>query len=360
MLSEVDRFMEQFGTKTYQYKFYKGTVTLQFDPKSHTYYRVSPDGLVELDGVTDTCQIIDKSMALVPWACKMMAQKILDTVPIYMSSELPKGSWPILARYGEFESLVLAAKSAHREKLDQAAFIGNQAHDWIETYIRAWIAHDGTDIPWAFDVPRDSPQVTSCCLAALDWMGKHNVRWVSTEQKVYSHEFGYAGTMDGLCYVDSCPDTKCCRSPFKDRLSVADWKSSNELRTEYLLQTAAYMRAYVEEHNVDIADRWIIRLGKEDGEFDPWHLEGTSYATDFYAFESALELKRTLAAINERMKERAGEIRQERKEEKTKARKEALTIKCNGADKYKGVRPPQCNGGNPCQSCVARYAERHP
>ena len=32
------------------------------------------------------------------------------------------------------------------------------------------------------------------------------------------------------------------------------------------------------------------------------------------------------------------------------------TIKrCKSAGKYKGLRPPTCNGGNPCEACLEIY-----
>ena len=357
MQDEIEAYMALRSRPALSYWFYNHTVELQYHHNSHTYLLVTPEGLVPQAGVSDTCHIIDKSMALVPWACNMMADKILATVPYSDPDGNPAHRHMPAMAYSEFEGLVLAAKLAHKEKLDHAAHVGNLAHDWIESLIK-YELNSSQGIPY-IPMP-ENEQAKNCCRAAVDWMHKHNVRWISTEQRVYSKLWQFAGTMDGLCHVDSCSDRKCCRSDFKDRLSIADWKSSNELRTEYLLQTAAYMQAYTEEHEEVVADRWVIRLGKDDGEFDPWHLEGDSWITDFDAFTLALDLKRTLKVIDGRMKERASEIRQVRKEERQEARQEALAIKCNGADRYKGVRRPACNGGNPCQTCIAKYQQTHP
>jgi len=32
-------------------------------------------------------------------------------------------------------------------------------------------------------------------------------------------------------------------------------------------------------------------------------------------------------------------------------------IKCKNADNYKGLRPPTCNNGNPCDTCTRIYYE---
>lgn len=359
-LSELDSFVNKYSGYTESYWFYNNTVELRYEPKNHIYYRVMDNGeLVAQAGVTSVCGIIDKSNQLIPWACQQMAQEILDVIPTDYPANCPWQKCIEPLRWEGFESLVLAAKSAHKKKLDQASFVGNLAHDWIEAYIKAILAghivHGVTY--WALPPPNNE-QAANCCKAALSWMTRHNIRWIHTEKKVYSLQFGFAGTMDGLCLADSCTDTQCCRYEFKDQLCLADWKSSNELRIEYLLQTAAYQFAYQEEHGQMIYSRWVIRLGKEDGEFEPWHINTLS--EDWNAFRHALDLNAAVHSIKKRMKDHEAILRSERKAEKKKAREEAFAIKCKGADKYKGIRKPACNGGVPCQTCTTKYDQLHP
>lgn len=353
--NEVDDFLAKYGGLTESYWFYEHSVELRFAPKEHVYYKVMPDGeLVAQAGVSSVSGIIDKSNALVPWACKMMAQEILDNigsrldeVGTFGGAIIPPMSYP------EFEAMILAAKSAHKKKLDYASFVGNIAHDWIERHITGVLRADKASIPFPTNI-----QATSCCLAAISWMLAHNVRWICTEKQVYSRGYGYAGTMDGLCMADNCGNTQCCRSLFRNQLCLVDWKSSNALREEYLLQTAAYQYAYQEEYDVQIYGRWVIRLGKEDGEFEPWFVEDME--DDWLAFRHALGLRKAVDKIEQRMKDHEAILRAERKVEKQKAKEEALTIKCKGADRYKGIRKPACNGGNPCQTCITKYQEKHP
>ena len=118
--------------------FYNDTEHLRFDKENWKWYREMSDGQMELlDGVTSICHIIDKSFYLMPWACKMMAQKILRTVP--RSSDVEGDT--LLTRllptpWKEFLSLVDAAKTAHKEKLEDAGDVGHAAHSWIEDAIR--------------------------------------------------------------------------------------------------------------------------------------------------------------------------------------------------------------------------------
>jgi hypothetical protein len=394
----LQSFINKFGGMTEEYTFYGGTVTLRYDPKDHQYLLVTPGGLEPQDGVTSICHIIDRSDALIPWACKQMAAKLLTDAPIMT---LPTGERVIRQMdYQEYENLVLAGKTAHKDKLEEAGDIGHIAHAWIERYIKAVLANDQARQEELLAKFPEDERATNCCLAALDWMRDHNVRWITTERKIYSRRYGYAGTLDGLCIVDSCDNPKCrgCagRPAYKDRLTISDWKTSNYLYIEYLLQTAAYMQAYNEEtefvHGQDdkqlewteriVTDRWIIRLGKEDAEFDPWYADASTYDLDWKGFHTALVLSRTVESIKLRVKERTDYLRAQEKAEKQRLREEAeaaekarkvkekadkktareaaLKVKCPKADKYKGTRYPKCNGGDPCQTCLAKYRTNHP
>ena len=191
------------------------------------------------------------------------------------------------------------AKKAHKEKLVDAGDVGSAAHSWIEDSIRAAIKNNqGVVANLTMPAPEDE-RARNCGRAALDWMKLHNVRWLKTEHKIYSRQYGYAGTMDGLAFVDSCDGECCYLKKFRDQLSIIDWKSSNYLRIDYLLQTAAYQQAEMEEFETDIRARWILRLGKEDGKFEPWY--ETDFARDFETFKYCLLLRRSHASIESRM-----------------------------------------------------------
>lgn len=316
---DLDKFITQFGGVSEEYKFYNGEVTLRYYDKEHAYYLLSPEGDEERqDGVTTVCHIIDKSQALVPWGCKMMQQKLLITVPG------AKVGGTVVMTEAEMEDWIAKGKTAHKEKLEEAGNVGSIAHNWIEEYIKLTIAKDVEGrAAHRNNMPSDE-RAKNACEAALGWMKAHNVRWHLTERKIYSRKYKYAGTMDGLCTCDSCDNPKCCPNPFKDRLTVADWKTSNYLYLEYLFQTAAYQQAYNEEQRhlgrFDSArlatDRWVIRLGKDDGEVEPWHVEAHLFDKHFAGFKQALDLTRTVADIEVDLKARKDDLRAALKAEK--------------------------------------------
>jgi len=276
-------------------QFYNGEVTLRFDRAGWSWYRVLPDGTLEKQsGVTGVCGIIDKSVYLIPWACKMMYLKLLRTVPRTDTTVSP-------TPWKDFDALLLAAKSAHKDILDEAGDVGTAAHKWIEDSVRHAITFNGGVIEKMNDMAPTDERSVNCGLAAFDWMQKHNVRWVCTERVVYSRKHKYAGTCDGLALVDNCDNPACCSRLFIDELSLIDWKSSNQLSVQYLYQSAAYQNAITEETGQDIRARWILRLGKEKGEFEPWNMEPDTLEPDFAGYLACLNLSRVHKAVEKRM-----------------------------------------------------------
>jgi len=343
--------------------FYKNEIELRYNDIEHIYYRVAKNRLLPQDGVTTVVKIPDKSDMLMPWSCKMMAAKLTANLPIVQT---PSGRLMVSAMpYEKFYTLVMDAKSAHKDRLIEAADIGKEAHGWLESFIKKELGRIEVLPP----APTE-PQALSCCEGALQWMDAHNVRWLQTERKVYSLRYGYAGTMDGLCYCDSCNDPFCCPRPFQDRLSLIDWKSSNYLYVNYCMQTAAYAAAQHEEwrykskiEQPQIIDRWVIRMAKDSEAsklFETWHLEEPDFDRDFAGFLTCLELTRTMRDLKNRMDDVADVLKAHNKAVKKEARLADKLKKCPKADKYQGIKgPPKCVDGMPCETCLAKYVNKH-
>lgn len=349
----LEKFLQKYGNVTEEYKFYNGEHTLRYDPVKHIYYLVTPAGLEPLEGVSTVAHIIDKSDILVPWGCKMMGQKLTQlSATYYATDDYPHYVIPA----NKYMDIIKEAKSAHKDKLEDAGEVGKTAHAWIESYIKQQLGtYTKGDLEERLGLMDERSH--SCCNAALDWMKKHNVRWRNTERKVYSHLWGYAGTMDGLCLTDSCSDPKCCPIPFKDKLTLADWKTSNYLYIEFVIQVAAYKEAYEEETKEHVEDVWVIRLGKEDAEFEPWHLNAPMITFGTIAFQYALQLSRAVDSLEKEIAFVKDQVKAKEREAAHEARQEALKLRCAGADRYKGIRQPRCNGGNPCKACLLKYSE---
>jgi hypothetical protein len=298
------------------YEFYNKSVKLFFDAGPHIYYRFDEEGnRINVDGVTTILDVINKPF-LKAWAAKLAVEFVKEQML------LPDGSFKAFSTE-EFMAMLHEAKGQHKVHLDKAGDIGHIAHDILEKSIKFAIKHTNGIILELKELPtEDTPangMAINCAKHALKWAQDHNVRWLETERKVYSKEFDVAGTMDGLCIVDSCEDLECCRGRvFKNRKAVADFKSSNQLADSYAYQVAIYLFAYIEEllaelgvnlEDIFIPDRWVLRLGKTEGDFEPWYLPSDYFAADVEAFLSALDLYRSLKEITERRQEDGRELR---------------------------------------------------
>jgi len=358
---DLNGLLSQYGDLGEAYFFYEDTEQLRFDRKKWKWHRVSENGSFEpLYGVTSIVKIIDKSEALMGWAKKMAMAKLRRL----MIERAGQGSEDAQMRLfiGELDQIIAESKKADEEELDKAGDTGHSAHDWIEQYIKSVLKNDeARKLELLAKFPVDE-RAANCCIAVISWMADHNVRWCCTERKVFSRKHRYAGTMDGLAVIDSCSDPNCCRESFKDRLSIVDWKTSNYLYIEYLYQTAAYQQAYEEETGEAIEDRWVVRLGKENAEFDPWHCAGRALFTeDWEGYLACLTLYQNV----ERTEDRIANIKGMRKailQEIERKRKEAEhKIKCPKADDYQGKRKSKClPDGTQCKTCREKYEIHHP
>jgi PD-(D/E)XK nuclease superfamily len=358
--------MESFdwlGPMPTEHKFYGGEASLFFDKVEHRYFRFVNDTEITVPGVTSAVNVVDKSAALMQWSANMATDYIATKVNTLgadcrcgnISPEMIRG-WLDPARF------------AHKDYKENAATIGKIAHDWLERYIKNEMSGER----YMMDLPTDR-QAGNGCIAALEWMRKHKVRWVATERLIYSRAYEYAGTCDGLAYISSCGDIDCCGTwqkvngkweqvllTFDNVLAVIDWKTSNALHDSYDWQTASYTMAFSEMIGVNSAHpeltealqwRVVVRTGKDDAEFEARILTPETLGPDFEMFLDCLATYRRLQAKAEADKQRKKEIREQKRDDR-------LYLKCAKADKYKGFRYPKCNGGDPCQECLRKYNER--
>jgi hypothetical protein len=302
-----------------EYSFYNGEVTIIYNDEEHSYSRLTAEGEVLIPGVTTVVKIIDKSAALTQWAANMatgyIRLKLSELAGVFA---LENPGQTRLFGIPEVELLLEEARYHYKDIRDQAGDVGKLAHHCLEKSIKKALEADGV-VKELVDTPEDE-KARSCVQAALDWMLAHRVRWIATERKVYSRQYDYAGTEDGRAYVSGCGDPLCCPTPFEDVLSVIDWKSSNRLYDEYRFQTAAYEHADEEELGVDIKERWILRLGKEDGEFEPWHLTEDEFEHDFQTFLDALDLYNDIEKLKQTTRDKKAAKKAAAKAEKEAAK----------------------------------------
>lgn len=213
-------------------------------------YKVTDDGGErEYPSVTSILSIISKP-ALYGWYAKttaegytalLLANKIdrnVDGGLLYPRSHLAIE----IDKLAEIEML---AKGAGRSALKDAGDIGSRVHHWIEC--------ENTDRPL--------PDVTEDMEPSLDayraWKAQAGITIMSAEQVVYSHTYGFAGTLDALGVRSD--GTRV----------LLDYKTSNGIYDETALQLAAYAMAEHEMSGGDLVDEaWVLRLPKDGQGFE--------------------------------------------------------------------------------------------
>jgi len=220
---------------TRTFEKYNGEVVIDFYEKygryNHIYIR--RDNGEWLKSVTKATGILDKP-ALIPWACKVMAEKLVEIAT-------QKGKLVITD--------IEASKSAWREKRDKSAEKGTIIHDLVSQYINFKLGVNKK----APAMPKDE-QVENAYLAFRDWEAEHNVKFIATEVLVYSKKYNFVGTLDCIAEVNG-------------EYCLIDFKSGNGIYWDYILQVSGYGIAHEEETEKPFDRCWIVRFGQNDANF---------------------------------------------------------------------------------------------
>lgn len=230
-------------------KLYGGKIEVKFlgpteeKPSRHMYM---VDG-VRKTGVTTILGIVDKSRPLVIWAVGLFSKYLSDNIGVAITKQI-----------------ITTGSGLHTVKKKEAADIGTEIHDWIESYIK----NEGAPMP-------RTKEAQIGVNAFLDWVSANKVKFISSERLVYSKKHDYIGTLD----IEAKVNGKLC---------LIDIKSSNAIYNTYYLQTAAYVKADEEESKKKYEGRWIIRVAKEtEKEYHSRMLEkGYDSFAEYQVFEA--------------------------------------------------------------------------
>lgn len=227
-----------------------------FNRNSHRFWRMENGKKISIPSVTSFTGIIDKSQQLIPWAVNLMVEHL--TIKIGEITEVD----------------IYEASQLHKVKKQEAADIGSLAHEWISS----WLKGENPVMP-------DNPSVQQAINSFLEYQDQNNIDWIQSEEIVYYNDNGieYAGIFDAIAKI-------------KNKLVLVDFKSSNGIYPEYMLQAAGYQLAYEWMNNVKIDRRMIIRLAKETEEEYVARMQKKNYQ-DYAKYQSVevREYKENLA-----------------------------------------------------------------
>ena len=240
-------------------QLYNGEIIINFDDEKHKFWR--DDGSPILS-VTAATGVIDKSGALMGWAVNEMANYLITNL------DLNK-----IKTEQEKINMIINAKTNYRTVSKKAKDVGTEIHNWINRWIR------GEKPPMSED-----KLVLNGVRAFLRWIEVRRVKFLETEKVVYSKEYDYAGFLDAEAEIEG-------------KLSIIDFKSSKGIYNEMRYQVAAYQQAREEESKKKYDSRWIVKLGKVNGEFEARELD--EQEKDLQAFLGALNLKKRLLELEQ-------------------------------------------------------------
>jgi hypothetical protein len=153
----------------------------------------------------------------------------------------------------EHERLVAQGKDAPRhlyDVVDEAALAGNIAHDMIEASIL------GKELPAPGDNHEVFKRASNAYAQFLEWREQSRIEIVATERAYVSERHQFGGTVDAI------------GRDGKGRIVLLDWKTSNAVYQDYLIQLAAYALLLEE-----CAPEWtpqgfhLLRVAKESADF---------------------------------------------------------------------------------------------
>jgi PD-(D/E)XK nuclease superfamily len=250
---------------------YGATIRLDFNPKGHSYTvtDLSTHTVREVPSVTQIIDVIGGSKV---WGLKQWAANLASDY--FRNAIRPGVSYDEL----QIEQIIERARKHFHTVSRGAKTIGQLAHEWIEAHLRARLyATPELSVPV-------NEQTRKAIQAASAWIAKH-FRPVTMEHRLYSREHDYAGTLDVVGEVDG-------------QLAVVDWKTSKAIYDEMPLQAAAYAQAWSEMYDARVPDRWVIRLDKETGDFEPVQFPRETFRRDLNGFLAAKALHLTLNTMS--------------------------------------------------------------
>jgi len=148
----------------------------------------------------------------------------------------------------KIETIILNAKTNAKKQGDSILNIGSMVHKFCEMWLKGE----------KFTEPSD-PVVKACFDKFKKFWKKNKLKLVESEKILYS-ERGYCGTLD-LVAIDP-----------KGNLWLIDIKTSKGIFINMVHQVHGYKLAYEEQTGKKINKMYIVRLPKDNGDFEARHI----------------------------------------------------------------------------------------
>lgn len=142
---------------------------------------------------------------------------------------------------------------------DEAGSIGTLAHMLIEYHLHQSLGHEGWEVDFLDEYSKkDQERAQVGFEAFLEWEKLVDLEPLRMEERLVSEWHQFGGTIDLQANVNG-------------KFSLVDFKTSNGLWPDHVIQLSAYEKLMVEsgELGKPPEDIYILHLPKEDGGFTP-------------------------------------------------------------------------------------------
>jgi hypothetical protein len=165
----------------------------RFEPKAHVYTLNGKP----MHGVTSILGVISKP-ALVPWAARMAVEYIKENSLTATSTVADADGRPeeVLNYYKVYEETLDEAKNAHRKKKEDEAEKGTDVHALVEEWVGLCIEYNAGEPKLVFQLAERMYILPSAIDAFARWATKEKIRFIASEQRLYSKQLWVAGTCD--------------------------------------------------------------------------------------------------------------------------------------------------------------------
>jgi len=175
------------------------------------------------------------------------------------------------ARKSNIEGLLIWANrlgqegKSHRDARDQAATAGSVAHALVENAIHGKDPWEGVTLDANDpDMKKTADQAWTGFCAWQEWSKVFAVEYVWTERAFVSEQWKVGGTPDALAKIGG-------------KLALLDWKTSNAVYPDYIMQLAAYRMLVNEAEGRPTRGKapvtrpveacYLLRFGKYHGDY---------------------------------------------------------------------------------------------
>lgn len=178
-----------------------------------------------------------------------------------------------LAQQGKIQKLY--------DKAEEAADIGTLAHGMVEAYVNG---EDHGKLLEGVDKTH-ADKATLAFNNFLNWKNQTRIEIISKYQEILlvSEEYKFGGTPDAIGELDG-------------KLVLLDWKTSNSVYQDYLIQLAAYKQLWNENNERKIeGGMYLCRFAKDFPDFSShYYAELDNAWEQFKLFRQAYEIDKEL------------------------------------------------------------------